>query len=142
MTTGAAQALVIAGAAIFGLLGSLHLAYTFFTDKFLPRAAAVAEAMKGTSPVLTRQTTMWDAWVGFNGSHSLGAILFAAVYLILATQHMELLAHSKSLLLLAVLNSAAYLWLAYNYWFRIPLAGIAAATTCFVAAFLLLTLQR
>jgi hypothetical protein len=142
MVTGAAQALLIAGAAIFGLLGSLHLAYTFFTDKFLPRAGGVAEAMKGTSPVLTRQITMWDAWVGFNGSHSLGAILFGAVYLILATQHMELLAHSRSLLLVAVVTSAAYLWLAYTYWFRIPLAGIAAATTCFVSAFLLLTLQR
>jgi hypothetical protein len=142
MATGAAQALVIAGASIFGLLGSLHLAYTFFSDKFLPRAAAVAEAMKGTSPVLTRQTTMWEAWIGFNGSHSLGAILFAAVYLILASQHMEMLAQSKGLLLVAVLTSAAYLWLAYTYWFRIPLAGIAAATTCFVAAFLLLTLQR
>jgi hypothetical protein len=142
MSTGAAQALLIAGAAIFGLLGSLHLVYTFFTDKFLPRAGAVAEAMKGTSPMLTRQTTMWEAWIGFNGSHSLGAILFAAVYLILATQHMELLAHSKSLLLVPVLAGATYLWLAYTYWFRIPLAGIAAATTCFVSAFLLLTLQR
>ena len=142
MSTVAAQALVIAGAAIFGLLGGLHLAYTFFSDKFLPRAGAVAEAMKGTSPVLTRQITMWDAWIGFNGSHSLGAILFAAVYLILAIQHMETLAHSKSLLLVAVATSAAYLWLAYTYWFRIPLAGIAASTTCFVTAFLLLTLQR
>ena len=142
MATGAAQALVIAGAAIFGLLGGLHFAYTFFSDKFLPRASAVAEAMKGTSPVLTRQITMWDAWIGFNGSHSLGAVLFAAVYLILATQHMEMLAHSKSLLLVAVATSAAYLWLAYTYWFRIPLAGIAAATACFVSAFHLLTLQR
>ena len=142
MVTGAAQALLIAGAAIFGLLGSLHLVYTFFTDKFLPRAGAVADAMKGTSPVLTRHTTMWQAWIGFNGSHSLGAMLFAAVYLILAIQHMDLLVHSKSLLLVPVLAGATYLWLAFKYWFRIPLTGIAAATTCFVSAFLLLTLQR
>lgn len=140
MATGAAQVLFIAGAAIFGLLGSLHLAYTFFTDKFLPRDRALVDAMKGTSPLLTRQTTMWDAWIGFNGSHSLGAILFAAVYLILATQHMELLARSTSLLLLAVAAGAAYLWLAYTYWFRVPLAGIALATACFTAAFVLLIL--
>jgi hypothetical protein len=140
MATGAAQVLLIAGAAIFGVLGSLHLAYTFFTDKFQPRAGAVAEAMKGTSPVLTRRTTMWKAWIGFNGSHSLGALLFAAVYLILATQHMELLARSTSLLLLAVATGAAYLWLAHTYWFRAPLVGIAIATACFTAAFILLIL--
>jgi hypothetical protein len=36
--------------------------------------------MKQTSPVLTGETSMWDAWVGFNTSYSLGAMLFAADY--------------------------------------------------------------
>ncbi len=28
--------------------------------------------MQQVSPVITRQTTMWKAWVGFNASHSYG----------------------------------------------------------------------
>jgi hypothetical protein len=133
-----ARILILTGASIFGVLGGLHLAYTFFSDKFLPRDRALMDAMKSTSPVLTREITMWDAWVGFNGSHSLGAILLAAFYVLLAGWHMDVLAQSKALQLIAVAFGCAYLWLAYTYWFRIPLMGIAAATACFAAAFLLL----
>ena len=139
MAISAARILIILGASIFGVLGGLHLAYTFFSNKFLPRERAVAEAMKATSPLITRDTTMWDCWVGFNASHSLGAILLAAVYLLLATQHMELLAQSRSFILLAVGASASYLWPAHAYWFRIPFIGIALASACFVAAAILLT---
>jgi uncharacterized membrane protein YfcA len=142
MATGAAQVLIVLGAAIFGVLGSLHLAYTFFSDKFLPRERGVIDAMKGTSPVLTRETTMWDAWIGFNASHSLGAILLAVFYLLLATQHMEVVAQSKSFILLAVAAGAFYLWLAHAYWFRVPFVGIAVATACFAAAFVLLVLSK
>jgi hypothetical protein len=86
-----AQAMIITGAALFGVLGTLHLAYTFFTNKFEARDAATTAAMKLTSMVLTRRTTLWNAWVGFNGSHSLGAMLFAAVYLMLAIGHMQVI---------------------------------------------------
>ena len=34
------QILIVAGALIFGLLGTVHLAYTFFTGLFSPRDAA------------------------------------------------------------------------------------------------------
>jgi hypothetical protein len=140
MATGAAKILMVLGASIFGVLGTLHLAYTFFTDKFLPRDRAVMDAMKGTSPVLTREITMWDAWIGFNGSHSLGAIMIAAFYILLALQHPEVLVQSKSFALLGVATGAAYLWLAHAYWFRIPFMGIAVATACFVFALILLIL--
>jgi hypothetical protein len=139
MAISAARILIILGASIFGVLGGLHLAYTFFSDKFMPRERAVAQAMQGTSPVISRDLNMWDAWIGFNASHSLGAILLAAVYLLLAIQHMELVAQSRSFILLAVGASASYLWLAHAYWFRIPFIGIALATACFVAAAILLT---
>jgi hypothetical protein len=124
----------VAGALIIGLLGGVHLAYTFFTGKFLPRDSALVDAMKATSPVLTRQTTMWKAWIGFNASHSLGAILFAAVYVLLAARHMEILAQSKALVLVGVATCLGYLWLAQAYWFRVPFTGIAISTACFIAA--------
>ena len=134
------QILILAGAAIYGVLGTLHLAYTFFTTKFDPRDANVARAMRSTSPRLTRDTTMWKAWVGFNASHSLGAMLFSAVYLLLAATHMDVLRHIPSLVWLAGLASAAYVVLAIRYWFKIPLAGTALATSCFVAGALTMSL--
>jgi hypothetical protein len=132
-----AQALILVGASVIGLLGTVHLAYTFLTGKFLPRDAALVAAMKSTSPILTRQTTMWNAWIGFNASHSLGAILFAAVYLLLGTVHVDVLLGSKALLLLGFATCLAYLWLAHAYWFRIPFIGIAIATACFAGAAIL-----
>jgi hypothetical protein len=95
--------------------------------------------MRATSPRLTRRTSVWSAWVGFNASHSLGALLFAAVYAILAGAHMDWLRASPALIWLAVATSVAYLALAQRYWFRTPLAGIALATLCFVSAALLLS---
>jgi hypothetical protein len=135
----AAQALIIAGASLFGLLGAVHLLYTFFTGKLDPRDASTTAAMRATNPILTRRTTIWDAWVGFNASHSLGALLFAAVYLLLAGAHMTALQHSPALVWLPVVGSGAYLALARRYWFRSPLIGIAMAGTCFVVAALVLT---
>jgi hypothetical protein len=127
-------ALVALGAGIFGALGTLHLVYTFFSPRFDPRDPAVAVAMKGTSPRITRATTMWDCWIGFNASHSLGAMVFAAVYLLLAIRHPQLLSQSPAFVVLALVNALAYLALACKYWFRIPLTGIAIATACFAIA--------
>jgi len=132
------QILLIIGAAIFGVLGVLHLYYTFFTNKFMTRDRKVAEAMKATSPLLTNRTTMWDTWIGFNGSHSLGAIFIAIFYILLATTHMEVIRETKSFILLAVLIGASYLYLAIKYWFRVPLIGISIATICFVISAILI----
>ena len=133
-----AQVLILIGAALFGTLGTLHLIYTFFTDKFDARDAATNAAMRSSHMVLTRRTTVWKAWVGFNASHSLGAMLFAAIYLVLALGHMALLRESAALVWLAVAGSTGYLALAQRYWFRTPLIGVALATACFVGAALTL----
>ena len=135
-----AQALIVTGALLFGVLGTLHLAYTFFTDKFNARDTATMVAMKATHPVLTRRTTVWKAWIGFNASHSLGAMLFALIYLVLALGHMPMLSQSPALVWIGVAGSLGYLALAIRYWFRTPLIGIAVGSACFVIAALLLTL--
>jgi hypothetical protein len=128
------QILIVLGAALLGLLGVLHLFYTFFSNKFDARDPAVSSAMKATSPVLTRRTSLWNAWIGFNGSHGLGVVLFAATYLVLALGHMSVLRESAALTWLPVAGSAAYLALAKRYWFRTPLIGVAIATLCFLIA--------
>jgi hypothetical protein len=113
----------LAGASIFGLLGIVHVLYTFFSRKFLARDPVVVDAMKGTSSRISRGTTMWRAWIGFNTSHSLGAMLLSAFYLLLVGQHMDVLARSSSFAVLPVIASAAYLLLAQRYWFAVPFRG-------------------
>jgi len=128
-----AQILIVFGAALMGLLGTLHIIYTFFTNKLEPRDAATATAMKATSPVLTRRVNFWDGWIGFNASHGLGIALFAATYLLLGIAHMSWLRDSRALTWLPVAAGAAYLSLS-RYWFRTPIIGLSIATACFLAA--------
>lgn len=133
------QVLLIAGALIFGVLGSIHLLYTFVGEKFSPRDPATRVAMQATHPRLTRATTMWRAWIGFNASHSLGAMVFAAFVLLLAGWHMDFLRSAPLFAWLAALNALAWLALAVRYWFRIPLIGLALSSACFVLAALRLS---
>jgi hypothetical protein len=132
--------LLIVGGAIFGILGSLHALYTFADERrprrLAPKDPAVLRAMAGTSVRLSGgATTMWRAWLGFNFSHSLGALTFSAGC-ITAGLKLTALALPKSALLLPAAIGAIYLWLAVRYWFRIPAIGIALATLCFTAAWL------
>lgn len=132
------QVLFIIGASIFGLLGCAHLIYTFFTDKFNAYDPDVTVAMKNTSPVFTKETTVWRAWVGFNASHSLGTILFAAIYIPLAFSHIQFIVNNSWFAVLPSIIGFSYLFLAKNYWFKIPFIGILISTICFVGAFVLI----
>ena len=123
--------LICLGAGIILALGLVHLFYTFVGSKLLPRDTALHVAMQNAHPQLTRQTTMWRAWVGFNASHSMGAILFGLIYIHLAVWHALL--GSPFLCGLGVLVLLGYLWLGWRYWFSVPLRGIAIATLLFVA---------
>ncbi len=129
-----AQLLTLLAAAIFLVLGTMHLVYTFFSDKFLARDAATVESMKIHSPVLTRKTTMWKAWIGFNGSHSSGAMFIGLVNIILAGWHFDMYQKAVELQALNLITSVFYLWLGKKYWFNIPFNGILVATICFMVA--------
>src|SRR5215213_814716 len=120
--------LVAASAAIILLLGLVHLLYTFYGPKLFPRDRELQTRMQEVSPVISRQTTMWKAWVGFNASHGCGAILFGAVYGYLALAHSAFLFQSIFLLSLGLLLLFGYVFLAKRYWFRTPLRGILLAT--------------
>lgn len=134
------QILLIVGAAIFGVLGTVHLIYTFFSNKFNAFDENVTKAMKSTSPVLTKETTMWDAWVGFNASHSLGAMFLAAFYVPLAINNMEVIRETQWFSILPVVIGLSYLALAKKYWFKIPFIGILISTVCFIGAALLINI--
>lgn len=129
-----APSLVAASSAIVLLLGVAHLLFTFRGPKLLPRDPALQTRMQEVSPVITRQTTMWKAWIGFNASHSVGLILFGALYAYLALAHGELLFGSVFLLGLGLTVLLAYMFLAKQYFFRVPLLGVIVATVLYVAA--------
>src|SRR5271169_5892258 len=106
-----AKLLMVLSASIIFTLGVVHLVYTFWGPNLTPRDPALQVSMSQVSPVITKETTMWRAWVGFNASHSMGLILFGLVFGYLALAHGQLLFQSPFLLLvgLAVLAGLAVL---------------------------------
>lgn len=76
---------------------------------------------------------MWKAWVGFNASHSQGAILFGLVYAYLALAHGAFLFQSPFLLLTG-LTLAGDVFLGRVYWFSIPFRGIVSSTVLYAVA--------
>ena len=124
----------LTGSAIFFILGTIHLYYTFFTTKFNPRNKSLLEEMKNTSPELTGETSLWRAWTGFNASHSAGAIFIGLVNALLAIKYFHVVEDSFALSFLTIVTSVFYLWLARRYWFSVPFYGLLIATGCFIAA--------
>lgn len=126
--------LIAASACILFVLGTMHLLLTFKGNSFDPRDEKLKTQMQAVTPWLTRQTSMWRAWVGFNASHSYGAMLFGLVYGYLALVHPAFLFASVYLCTLGLVVLLAYLLLARLYWFKTPFRGIALATALYLAA--------
>jgi len=129
-----AELLIAISAGIILLLGMLHLIYTFFGPKLFPRDPQLIEAMKRVSPFITKETTMWKCWIGFNASHSLCAILFGMIYGYLAIWHVDFLLESTFLLILGWSLLASLAVLGKQYWFSIPFRGISIAFAFYCAA--------
>jgi len=98
----AAKILMVLSASIVFTLGVLHLVYTFWGPKLTPREPTLQISMSQIAPVITRETTMWRCWVGFNASHSMGLILFGLVFSFLALAHGQLLFQSPFLLVVGL----------------------------------------
>ena len=133
--------LLLTGGAIFVLLGAIHALYTLADERrprrIVPEDPAVRDAMAGTGVRLARGgTTMWRAWLGFNLSHSLGAVMFGAFAMALGNAWVDP-APPRFLILLPILIGLVYLALGLRYWYRVPTGGIAVARACFIAAWFL-----
>jgi hypothetical protein len=123
-------------AAVIGVLGALHLTYTFRGPKLRPRDTHLQRQMELVSPEISRYTTMWRAWVGFNASHSLGALLFALVFGWLGLAQPELFFHSPFIIAVGFFALVGYVLLAKEYWFWIPLTGVSIALALYCWAVL------
>ena len=77
---------------------------------------------------------MWKAWVGFNASHGLGAILFGLVYGQLALLQPRVLFGSPFLLAIGLAVLCGYTFLGKRYWFKTPFRGILIALALYVGA--------
>jgi hypothetical protein len=132
-----ASSMVAASATLALMLGTIHLVYTFHGRKLHPRESDVFTRMNEVALVLTRETTMWKAWIGFNASHSYGVILFGLIYGYLALAQSELLFHSPFLQVVGLVLLAGYAVLAKLYWFSIPFRGIVLSAALYAAALIL-----
>ena len=129
------RVLIGASAAIMLFLGSMHLAYTFFTDELAPVDGQLETAMKHVAVRISSETTMWKVWVGFNASHSMGLMLFGLIYGYLVVLRWEVLHRSYFLAGLGSLVLVVYAVLARVFWFSDPLIWVLAATLLYVAGF-------
>jgi hypothetical protein len=132
-----AKILMVLSASIVFALGVVHLVYTFWGPNLTPRDPALQISMSQISPVITKETTMWRAWVGFNATHSMGLILFGLVFGFLALTHAQLLFQSPFLLGVGLAMHVGFAVLCKVYFFRAPLTGISISLACYVASIVL-----
>jgi hypothetical protein len=133
----AARILMVLSAGIVFTLGVIHLVYTFRGPYLTPRDAALKISMSQVSPVLTNETTIWQCWVGFNASHSMGLILFGLVFGYLALVRGQTLFQSTFLLAVGLAMLCGLAVLCRLYFFSAPLTGVGFALACYVVSIIL-----
>jgi hypothetical protein len=125
---------MVLSASIIFTLGAVHLVYTFWGPKLTPREPALQISMSQISPVITKETTMWRCWVGFNASHSMGLMLFGLVFGFLALAHGQLLFQSAFLLMVGLAMLVGCVVLCKVYLFSVPFTGASISLACYVAS--------
>jgi hypothetical protein len=126
--------LMMVSAGIILMLGVIHLIYTFWGRKLTPRDPNLKTSMTHISPVISSETTMWKAWVGFNASHSFGAILFGLIYGYLAMFKAELLFKTPFLLALGFSMLGGLVVIGRLYWFSVPFRSLCVSLAFYVAS--------
>lgn len=127
--------LILASATVVFALGFIHLVYTFRGSRLAPRNPGLKDALESSSLNISSQTTVWKAWIGFNASHSIGAMLFGSIYGYLALYQSALLFASTFLGIVGALVLVTYATLGWLYWFSTPFRGIMLALVLYLAGF-------
>lgn len=135
-----AEAWVAGSAAVVGLLGAMHLVMLYLSPNLRPVGPQLIEQLARETVPLSDATNMWRLWFGFNASHSIGALGFAATYSYLAVAQPAALFDGAILCGIGLAYLLAMLWASLRYWFLAPTIGISLATLAFtVGAALALT---
>jgi hypothetical protein len=125
---------MVLSASINFTFGVVHLLYTFWGPMLTPRDRALQISMTQIAPVITRETTMWRCWVGFNASHSMGLILFGLVFGFLALAHGQLLFQSPFLLIVGLAMLGGLVVLSKIYFFSGPFVGLSISLACYAVS--------
>lgn len=126
---------------IYSVLGLLHAVYTLLDERhpqrLVPDDPAVITAMQASKLRLSRgATTMWQAWISFNLTHSLAALMLGAACVIVAACFRLFAFPPVALFALAGVSLLVTL-IGARYWFAVPRVGSLIATLCLLAAALL-----
>jgi hypothetical protein len=129
--------LPLAAAAIIGILGLLHLIYTVRDivsrpRYFVPRDPAVLDAMRGTTAALAPNGhDYWSILLGIHLTHSIGLLLFALLIVLTVVTPLPAL---KPLMIGVGL---VLTFIAWQFFFHVPLIGVALATALMIVGWLL-----
>lgn len=129
--------LPLAAAAIIGILGLLHLIYTVRDivsrpRYFVPRDPALLDAMRGTRAALAPNGhDFWSVLLGIHLTHSIGLLLFALLIVLTVVTPLPVL---KPLMIGVGL---VLTFIAWQFFFHIPLIGAALATALMIVGWLL-----
>ncbi|MDQ8729059.1 hypothetical protein [Bradyrhizobium sp. LHD-71] len=129
--------LPLAAAAIIGTLGLIHLIYTLRDllsrpRYFAPRDPVLLEAMRGTQiAVAPNGHDYWSVLLGIHLTHGIGLLLFA---LLIA---LTVITPLPALKLLMIGLGLVLTFIAWRFFFHIPLIGCAIATALMIAGWLL-----
>jgi hypothetical protein len=128
--------LPLAAAAILSILGALHLTYTVRDivsrpRYFVPRDPAVLDAMRGTQAALAPNGhDFWSILLGIHLTHSIGLLLFALLIVLTVVTPLPAL---KPLMIGVGL---VLTFIAWKFFFHIPLIGVALATALMIVGWL------
>lgn len=129
------------GSLILVILGTLHLIYTFFSNKFSSRNKNVIIEMKSSHPNITKETTMWKAWIGFNASHSSGAMFIGIINFYLAVEYFPVFQSDHLFFIFNILTVGFYVWLAKKYWFKIPFTGTSITLILYTLSYIIILMN-
>ena len=134
--------LLFTGALIFFALGAYHGILTL-RDLSAPRAFTPTDenvrlAMQDSRLALSQSINLWDAWLGFNLSHSLGLLLFGGSLTAIAWLHFPVFVRNPPIQVAALVVAAAYFVLSVRFWFWAPALATGICLACFLATFLML----
>jgi hypothetical protein len=123
---------------IYSVLGLLHAVYTLLDERnprrLAPDDPAALTAMQASKMRLSRgATTMWQAWISFNLTHSLAAMMLGAACFIVAACFRIFAFPPGALFALAGVSFLITL-IGLRYWFGVPRAGSLIATLCLLTA--------
>lgn len=133
-----AQNLLAGAGVIFLVLGTLHGVLTLRDvgnpRAFTPTDRSVRVAMQGARLAFNPRINLWQAWLGFNLSHSVGVVLTGGGLLLLAGPWFPVFAGSRLVQGGAAAIAVVYLVLSLRFWFWGPALGSGVALVCILAA--------